>query len=354
MEDLEIYKLAGEIIADITNDLNDSLYSQKQGTLVQKWSITKEFNAWAESNNSPDYAPIHTIGLNYELARQIYRDAEQFYSFAEGTLLKEKFQPYYGILKPTNPLPEIFSKEENIKFMFVGAFTWVYFHEFGHLNQEHGYIRNKFLGKMESRVQECTTNDSDHVVGAISAIYQTTELSADFEAINYCILELNRHFKDEKFKYALYTFICGISGVFYRFNSTTSNLSSLRMEGTHPHPIIRMEFALSHIFEYLDLIKGVSGLNMSREEIVHLYAHAAHSSALFWLSKNRSIQNIEKYYFMEGLFNMPEIKEYLTKIIETWDKIEPEIIKVRRFNYDHDLGLLRFSEVFRNHISDQK
>jgi hypothetical protein len=52
---------------------------------------------------------------------------------------------------------------------------------------------------------------------------------------------------------SIYLFVCGLSCILYRFHGLRNLTLSSLPKGTHPHPIIRMEIHVPHIFEFLDL-----------------------------------------------------------------------------------------------------
>lgn len=142
MDDIDIYNLAAEVIYAITSDMNESLYEPLGGKLTVSWSTERKFNAWASSDFKSGGAPVHRVGMYYELARQLYRDIDDYCSYIESGLDQKIFDfwfqddPVYDEL-----LPSEFSKEDYRKNMFLSGLTWVFFHEIGHLNQEHGVLR---------------------------------------------------------------------------------------------------------------------------------------------------------------------------------------------------------------------
>lgn len=364
MTDLEIYKLADNVLSTITRDLTESVYTSLQGDLSLCWDERPKFNAWAESRALPNEPPIHKICLHYELVRQIYRDAEDYYNFTEDELQQEKFLRFFKNINLTStslPLAS-FSKEDCITNMFLAALTWVYFHELGHLIQEHGYIRSKYgvNSKSDQAIHECDINYSNNLIEKAAALNHTTEIAADFEATNYCIFELFRHFTDEslvtkeskgeEFFDAIYLFVCGLSCIFHRFNDTKSPPSDDKPKGSHPHPIIRMEFSFPNIIETLEILNGTKLIKhfLNRSELVHLYSRASVSSTLFWLSKYGKKSDKLENLMLHGIYNRPLLKSYCSIIINTWDEIEQDIKSIRRFGTP--TGLISFTDEFRNQV----
>ena len=81
LTDLEIYEFAQNVLSRITEKLSETYYKNLNGSLTLGWSEEPQFNAWAESHTIPGQAPNHKIILNYELVRQLYRDAEGFCAY---------------------------------------------------------------------------------------------------------------------------------------------------------------------------------------------------------------------------------------------------------------------------------
>ncbi len=326
------------------------------------------FGAYAESNAAITEPPKHIICLQYELVRQIYRDAEACCDFAENKVEQERLRQLLVSLTEAPALPTCFSKDASVRNMFIAALTWVYFHELRHLIQEHGYIRKVFGGCPEANltIHECDVSGSVTLVGKPSAVSHTTEFSADFEAVNFCIMELIRHFTNkeyvgndltgEEFIGAMYLFVCRLSCVFYRFNGGKSLAPEREPSGSHPNPILRMELNLPHIIEILDMVavRKLTGHNLDRKGLVNLYTQAAFSGAFFWLFRHGK-EPVEPYHFLlNGLFNNSEARNYMRIIVKTWDEIESTIKTLRRFDIRYPpFGLLRFTDQFRENISSR-
>lgn len=350
MEDARIYEIAIDVLTDITKDLNEITYSDLNGTLTLVWSAQQSFNAWARSEANIGLPPKHKISLNYELVRQIYRDVESFCEFSEAELGCEGAQKFFLGLDPEPTLPEGYTKEQCCLNMFLGALTFVYFHEHAHLMQEHGYIRNKFNESTGTTINEFNVNSQAPITGREAALSHVTELAADYHAVTQCISEIVRQFDGEKLKFrgAIYIFVCGLSCIFHKFNNDLSNVSIEEPVGSHPHPTNRMEVNLPHIFELLDQLDGHIKPKFSRKELVHLCHTASISSALFEMRRRAPGKTIEGNLFLKGALNKPEEINYLRKIVSTWDEIEPSISEVTHTK--HPFFLLGFSDEFRKHL----
>lgn len=252
MNNVEICDLAVNLITTIADDLQDEIYKNLGGTLKVSWVEAESFNAWAESPCNLDAPPEHKICLHYALAIQLYKDAEEFCDFATTELIDNPAIGFREMFGDAAPLPEAFIQEDCVRNMFIAALTWVFFHELGHLAQEHGIIRNSF-GSMPAtdfkiHEQEAMNNDQA-LTGKASAISHVTEMAADFEATHFCTLELIRHFTNEEFVGkdftgdefigSIFILICGLSCIFHRFRGNRSEPPGALPSGSHPHPSIR-------------------------------------------------------------------------------------------------------------------
>lgn len=351
MTDLEIYQLAGHVISSIGEGLQGSIYSDLGGKLSITWSEEKKVNAWAESIGNVDEVPSHTIGFHYELVRKIYRDIEYYCEYIESEVDQKTFDIWFkGETQPFELLTSHFSKEAYLNNIFMGAITWIFFHELGHLQQEHGHIRSVFMGTTISSIDECNIHTSEQIEGKEAAIFHVTEMAADFEATHSCILELIRQFQGEELKAAIFGFVSGISCVLYRFHGSEPFVPEYYPQGSHPNPLIRLESIIPHIYEFFSMqgINQLIEIELTREYMVQTCTKAASTVGLFWLRNNAKEIRVEDNYFWMGSFNRPGMSSYMKIVIETWDEIQPTIKKIRRFGTD--FGLLRFTQEHRDKL----
>lgn len=354
MEDIEIYELAGNVLSAITGDLNEGAYGNLGGTITLSWSETPTLNAWAESSSNVDEPPQHKIGIHYELVRQVYRDIEAFCSYLDSNIDKQVLDfLFQDFEQPIEMLPSIFSSEAHRKNMFIAAITWVYFHELGHLTQEHGYIRSQKLNVGTKLIEECYAQGGDLIKGEASALYHATEMAADFEAINFCLGELVRHFKGEDLKASIYLFICGISCVLYRFHGNKSLALDSEPIGTHPNPLVRLENVIPQIYEFLSIpeLHSHIGVELNRKMMLELCNQASSAAGLFWLRRLNTSLDKPEDYFLTGNLNRANGKSYMRAIIGAWDEVEPTVRDLRRFG--SSFGVLRFSTHTRQSVVGQ-
>jgi hypothetical protein len=349
MNDIDIYNLATEVISSITNDMNESWYEPLGGELTVSWSTERKFNAWASSEYKSGGPPVHKVGMYYELARQLYKDIDDYCSYIESGLDQKNFDFWFKD-DPAHCglLPSGLSKEDYRKNMFLSGLTWVFFHEIGHLNQEHGVLRD--TEQLSDVIHEADVHEHRKLEGRKSAIYHATELSADFEATSKTLMELIRHFNGEELESSVYLFVCGLSCVLYRFNGEEPFESEEAPKGSHPKPLIRLESVIPIIYETLDLaVRDIAGIKLDRRELVCMCSRASTTVGLYWLRAHAKTLGIPDNYFIEGVLNKPGVREYMARIIEVWDEIEPEVQNNK--HYGHPLEVLRFTPTYRNLIS---
>jgi len=355
MNDAEIYDLAADVLGTIVGDLSMSVYSN--GSLSIGWSPAAGVQAWAESLGDPEQPPNHKIVITYDLIRQFYRDAENFYSFCEQKHFEREFEVIFKDYDPKPQLPAGLTREGTINNMFLGALTWIFFHELGHLAQEHGYIRSKFSGDSQvSCIYDCEADGSNTMNARAASISHVTEFAADEEATQSCMEELMRHFlfKERKwtnedfqsFQDTLYLATCGIACALYRFHGERPVEPEPFPLTSHPTPIRRLEVLLPTIFEKLDLGgKGEALHGLDRKKLVYLTIGAADTVGFFWLFMYANEDGMPDNFLVKGLLQDPHLNSYWGTIIDTWDEICSDIKSVRRFG--SDFGLLSFTDLFR-------
>lgn len=359
MTDQEIYALATNVVSAIVGDLSGGIYKNLGGRISAGWSTPTEVAAWAESSNPVEEPPNHHIMISYELARQLYRDAEQYHEFAVSALNEERFQVAFAGFEIKPILPIHIARNDRVRNMFIAALTWVLFHELGHSVQEHGLIRIRFgAAQGETRIEDCQSNRNEPLQGRAAVISQVTELAADVEATYLCVTELIRHFlepvevNDERskleFRNNLQLAVCGIASALYLFHGLRPTAPESTPVGSHPTPIRRLEVVLPNIFEMLDI--GEAGENfhgLNRRHLSELCIGSAYSVGFFWLWR-AGAPGIPPHFMPKGLLQDPYRKTYWKAIIEAWDEIKPEVIRVRRF--DNPLGMLSFTDEFRAQV----
>ena len=348
MEDIEIYDLATDVISSIAADLNENLYSKINGTLSVCWLGDDKFNASAQSRSSVDEPPFHIVNMYFGLTRQLYRDIEEYCAYIESERDKPIFDTLFGSHhKYKELIPSSFSKAESKENMFISALTWVFFHEIAHLNQEHGHIRSQILQSDNHLIDECNVHKSENLEGKAAAIYHTTEMAADFEAVYICIKELVRHFKGIDLENSIGSFACALSCALYKFHGIKPLNTDSAPKGTHPSAIVRLEHLLPHIWEFFDVaaVQSLGEIKLSRSELVYICELHSVTVSLFWFRKQLLTEEKFSEFLHTRTIDRTGGREYMQTIINTWDEIESEINKNKRF--DDPFTLLRFTEQYR-------
>lgn len=364
MKDIDIYDLAGQVLGDITHNLNEGIYAELGGDLTISWCTEKKFGAYASSLDEAGKPPKHRVTMYYELARQVWRDAEELCKFLRSIPQDSGVDKLYDFYGDRVKLPKCFNDEELVNNIFVAAITWVYFHEIGHLMQEHGVIRDEFCKGHSGAVKTADVYDfeaSSHkrLAGREALVSHVTELAADFEATNLYVFELLRHVNDPDFvegeartevlSSLIYLMVCGLSLLFFRFNGSQPILPTAVIEGSHPNPLIRLELNVPHIFESLDMTGKLLDHGLDRKQLVLLCAKAALSATLYWSMTRTEKREFDDRFLLKGLLSNSVVLQYLQPIVVCWDEILPRVKEIRRFG--SPLGLMTFTDSFKERIA---
>ncbi len=354
MTNIEINELSTEVITSIAEDLRVAYYNKVGGTLTIEWGVEKIINAYAASNSNPESSPNHKIIINYELLCAIYRDIEKYCYYIENNVDSKLFENLCKKdIQPKDLLTNYFSKEAYHRNIFLASITWVFFHELGHLKQEHGYVRSMFNKSVITLISECSTNNEGTLEGKASAVSHITEIAADCEAIGLCNLELIKHFKGENMLHAIFLFTSGVSIAIYAFYNKKILMESNVPQGTHPNPLVRLEIMIPQIWEFFSIpqLEEVLKVKLSRKDLVYTCQSAASSAGIFWMKKNElpldtdSLNNLT-----QGMYQRPKLITYMKILIETWDEIIPIInlnISKRKI-ITNKFGLLYFTDESRS------
>lgn len=364
MEDSEIYELADNLIGTLTRELESEKYAKLGGELSIRWDASPKFGAYASSRGAINQPPQHHITIHYDFVRQMWRDAEDFCQFLNSIPAGSDVDKLYDFYEDRAKLPSCFSEQEQVRNLFAAALTWVYFHEMGHLMQEHGYIRARYgsrQGQQSSDVHEFDASGSEPLSGRAAVVSHVTELAADFEATTLYVTEMIRHINnpnfvsdEEKgmvFSGLVYLMICALSIVFYRFNGSVPPVLSPIPQGSHPDPLTRLEINISHIFEMLDIsaLRQHIGYTLDRRALVLLSDKAGLSVALYWSITKTVEKRFDDRFLIKGILSRPEALHYWKPIVESWDELLPEVKSIRRFGIS--FGLLNFTDQFRERIN---
>lgn len=354
MERDQIIALASHIMQEIEQRLNAVWYQELGGKISIEWTTQPVFNAWALSGAGVNEPPLHRILLSQHLALNIFEDAVNYCQVAETEFLKPLYEPLFGEQDAdvSTTLPTEFQLEDCQHIMFVAAFTWVVFHELGHLTQEHGYIRRHFSKWKPSNLfmGECEIFGQHELNEQDVGFFQVTELAADFEAVDWCILDLMTTFSGADYIASSYLLVCGISCVVQRFFDGQPLDKNGKIHGTHPNPILRMEFVVPHVIELLDseIVREKTAHGFTRLELSDLLSKASYSSVLYWHHRFRADPLEARNLLLQGMVVRSEAQIHLRKMVEFWDLLASEVEKVRRFG--SPLALMSFTDEIRERL----
>ncbi len=227
--------------------------------------------------------------------------------------------------------------------------------------QEHGYIRHLYSHEQTdiTRISEANGSSNGTLSTHDSAVSHTTEIAADFEAMNLCISEVIRHSLSDSgdncdlefFLGTTYLLAAMLPCLFYRFLDGKQLDAQQLPEGSHPPPIRRLELLIPHIVEALDWypVRSATGHTLDRRALVGLVGHAAHIGAIFWLGRHSDGKPVDPSVLFSMINKDDAGKRYFRRIVEVWDEIEQKIRQIRR--YGPEMGIINITQEFRDLIA---
>tara|TARA_R110001583_G_scaffold190915_1_gene355559 strand:- start:2488 stop:3549 length:1062 start_codon:yes stop_codon:yes gene_type:complete len=349
LEDSEIIELATDVLSKVTNLMNESLYSELDGELTTLWSMKNYFYACASVGSTVDEPPKHSITLSYETAVLLYRDIEVYSKYIETGIDNELFDQIFKDFEYPKTLSIHSDKELSIKQMFISGITWIFYHELGHLIQEHGYIRTQYNCHASTDIVDCASNDIENesvLSGKPSAVSHVTEMAADYYATVNCLVALLAHFKGDELEAETRSFTSSLALVLYRFHGINPYERTEIPKGTHPQPLIRLEQTMPLIFEFYSMIDLAKEKNfkLDRLDLVNITSWSSFTAGIFWLKRGGQ-KGIPEDFMISGSLQRPGMLEYHRVMLDIWDEIKPEIDKIKR--HGNKYAELQFSEQYR-------
>ncbi|KJF90504.1 hypothetical protein [Photobacterium leiognathi] len=349
MEDFEIVDLAIDVLSNVTSLVNESLYSELGGELKILWSTKNYFYACASVGSEVDEPPKHYITLSYETAVLLYRDIELYSKYIESGIDNGMFDKIFKDFNYPKTLFFHSDQELSCKQMFISGVTWIFYHELGHLIQEHGYIRKKHGCHVCTDIVDCASNDiENHTVlsGRASAVSHVTEMAADYYATVSCLIALLMHFEGEELEAETRSFTSALALVLYRFHGINPYERTEVPYGSHPQPLIRLEQTMPLIFEFYDKfdLADEKSCNLNRADLVNMTSWSSFTAGIFWLKKGNQ-KGIPEDFMISGSLQRPGMIEYHRVMVDIWDAINPEIEKVKR--HSNPYAELQFSDQYR-------
>ncbi|BBT78682.1 hypothetical protein WP8S18E11_03480 [Aeromonas veronii] len=349
MLDHEIIDVASDLFSKIQSSLNMTTYKNLSGELSFYWGTKDYFSAWAEVHSTPQEPPKHSIGITYRTAILLYRDIEKYHKYIEDGIDKPTFEKLLEGIDIPKSLAIESSLENSCKNMFVSGMTWIFFHELGHLLQEHGWIRQRYDCSPSTDVIDCASQDTGSetlLTGKASAVSHVTEMAADFFATITCLGSLMLHLKGLAFNEELGKFSAVLSLVLYRFHGPRPYNPMEVPTGTHPVPLNRLEQTQPLIFEYLSAanLSNTVASELTRLDMIHITTWASYTTGFFWLRENNTFK-LPENYFLSGSLQRPSMTAYHRHMVNIWDEIKPEIDTVKRIS--DPSTELQFSDQYR-------
>lgn len=337
LTDVEIYGLAYDVLMANNDIFNEIYYSKLGGQVRLNWRESEEINASATSYNNVGEPPDHVITINYGLIKQIYIDSNNYVEYLKSGTDSEVFEYLWKNNNHLNQLLEYATEGAIIKYIFIAAITWVYFHELGHLTQEHSLIRGNVIGHAVNDITEYYVNQSGEFNDEKSLIWHVTELAADYFATTQCVIDIIKQFSIDNFEVAIRIITSGIAIVLHRFNGNNGYEIETFPTGSHPKPFVRLELLIPIIFERLSMTDTIE-----REHFVKAAGMASTTVSIFWLRRYTEYRKIPEHYMIAGILNRPGILNYLKPIIEKWNGILPTILDKNQLGIE--IQIMRFSD----------
>lgn len=355
MENTEINDLATDVLSKVTALINANLYTDLGGELSCHWNLKNYFYACASVGSEIDEPPKHCITLSYETAVLLYRDIEVYYQYIDTGADNSMFDKLFKDFEYPKTLSIHSDKDLCCKQMFISGITWIFYHELGHLIQEHGYIRSQYNCHEGTEIVDCASNDFEKtsmLSGQASAVSHVTEMAADYYATYTCLMALLLHFEGEELEAETISFASVLALVLYRFHGVNSYERTEVPVGTHPQPLIRLEQTMPLIFELYSILdlENEKKIRLDRAYLLHITSWSAFTVGIYWLKKNdQSV--IPEDFMMSGSFQRPGMLEYHRVMVDIWDEIKPKIDEIKRD--DSPYAELQFSDNYRKVLLEE-
>lgn len=288
---------------------NENIYKPLGGTLTVQRPINESVNACAIVNPKNPLEAV--IKINMGMIREIYRDSFVFPPFSEQFVkdspnVKDLNAEFRNLgFTFDSGLPVIPRDKRNALYfaleqVYVGknerftedavacrcmyfeiALAWVFFHELSHLVQCHYRLRNQLSANTD--LVEFYEMNSSGASPEENSKEQSREILADMEGIDLTLKYMIR--KGVFNSGALYIFMCALGCLFNRFYNGYPEKIDIGT-GSHPHPIIRHEFAVAFITNAISQKLIDMGYAKNKEgvaiAIVYLSVRANLLSGVYW------------------------------------------------------------------------
>lgn len=344
MTDIEIYNLAVNVLSMINTDVNESHYTEVDSELKINYSTKNEINASASVLSGVGKPKIHSIEITYLFLKTLYRDIESYFKYISSGVDDELVNMMWTGNEHFEKMLSLTSENNHIKNTFISAISWVYFHELGHLSQDHGRIRGLYADNEMNIISEMFIDGGSELTSNKSTLWHATELAADFFSTTMCVAELYRQFDSSNIYAAINFLSIGLPIVLFRLQGSSFYVEQEAPAGSHPNPLTRLELMAPLIYEVLS-----SPNTEERQKLVHICGVSVYRVSLFWTRKIYNKPEYPEHFVLHGVSNKDDILQYLGHVIPVWDEISKDIND--NFNFGSKRMILQFSNSLRSRVN---
>ncbi|XQE68730.1 hypothetical protein ACOAPY_09265 [Pseudomonas sp. P3C3] len=338
----ELIDRAVHLADHIKGDLDSRWYAASDIELCIRWLHTNEIRATASVEPSLDRVRRHVISLSYGLIQELYSIALEFARFTKGRPEQQ------GVHLGVHMLPAQFDLLEAADLMFTAGVLFVIYHEIGHLNQNHGAIRSLYgTGTASCTIDDFEIAGEESISGAEAAISHATEFAADAEALDWMATQLEV-FEDSDYLDHAYLHCAMVSCIMFLFNGDRPVQLDAEPVGTHPYPVIRMDYWVQLYAERIDLFSEQLRVTEEKSAIVKRLSDAAFVAALSWLNRGQWLNAPDYSDVCKGSLAHPNHASYMRHVINTWSRHDQIARDSRR--YGGALSVLYFTDEFREMV----
>ena len=338
----ELIDRAVQFAHQIKGDLDSRWYATSEIDLCIRWLETTDIRATASIEPSLDRVDRHVISLSYGLIQELYSIAFEFARFTIGPPEKQ------GVHLGVHMLPVKFDLLEAADLMFMGGVLFVIYHEIGHLNQNHGALRLLYgTGKTSCTIDDFEAVGEEPISGEEAAISHATEFAADAEALDWMATQLEC-FRGSDYLDHAYLHCAMVSCIMLLFNGDRPVRLDAEPVGTHPYPVIRMDYWVRQFAERIVIFSGELQVTEDKPAIVKRLSDAAFVAILSWLTRGQRMDAPDYSDFCKGLSAHPNHASYMKHVINIWSRHDEKAREARR--YGGALSVLYFTDEFRKMV----